>query len=43
MESQVGVNNFYDHLLDEYESRSEPETNPSNSDENQLFVAPSVD
>jgi hypothetical protein len=43
MESQVVVNNFYDHLLDEYESRSEPETTPSNSDENQLFVAPSVE
>jgi hypothetical protein len=43
MESQVVVNNFYDHLLDEYESRSEPETKPSNRDENQLLVAPSVE
>jgi hypothetical protein len=43
MESHVVVNNFYGHLLDEYERSREPETTPSNSDENQLFVAPSVE
>jgi hypothetical protein len=43
MESEVVVNNLYDHLLDEYESRSESETKPSNIDENKLSVAPSVD
>jgi hypothetical protein len=43
MESRVVVNNFFDHLVDEYESRSDPSHQSTANDDAQDFGVPSLE